>query len=218
MPSPGVSNWLKHPLAEALLRFSMLPSTFMHPARQVAAGTSLNLPALHRHRSAELIKLHDLDPVLELDDPALPLALLPDDHFNRMALLLGAALNAPHIRRTIARDDVAQLRSQIGEEGLGMARGSSATALAGMPVVPDWEAARARLLCILCGTAVFGQVFDGAAPPVSVRANLRIDPQADGMRVALSAAGLTPPRALEVARDLLATLEPEWLSSFATAP
>ncbi|MGE0329470.1 MAG: SctK family type III secretion system sorting platform protein [Ramlibacter sp.] len=209
-------SWLRHPLAEALLRFNLLPSLLLHAGRgdaQSQAGLKA-LPALHRHQSAALLKQHGLEPVLGLDDPALPLAMLPGPHFDKLLLLLGAALNAPHIRRTIARDEVSLLRNVLGPQTMAMARSSAAAALAGLPVAPDWTAANAADLCTAWGAAVLAQAFDAAAPAVGRRARLRLDPEADALRAPLSAAGLQPERALGIARDVLQTLEPAWLSSF----
>jgi type III secretion protein K len=212
-----LAAWLRHPLAEALLHFNLLPSLLLHPKRDTTAARELEaLPALHRHRSAALMKEHGLDPVLDLDDPALPLAMLPDAHFQRLLRLLGAALNAPHIRRTIAREELALLQAQLGDEGLAAARAPVAAALAGLPVAPDWNAAQAQTLCMAWGAAVLAQAFDAATPQVGRRARLRLAPEADALRAPLSAAGLLPERALALARDLLASLEPAWLSSFPT--
>src|SRR5262249_11073721 len=108
------------------------------------------------------------------------------------------------------------LKTQLGDEGLAVARTPAATALAGLPVAPDWEAARAEALCMAWGAAVLAQAFDAATPQVGRRARLRLAPEADALRAPLSAAGLQPERALRIARELLQTLEPAWLSSFPT--
>ena len=214
----ALTCWMSHPLAEALLRFNLLPSLLLHPRRDAASARAelKALPALHRHRSVALLKEHGLDPVLDLHDPALPLAMLPDAHFERLLLLLGAALNAPHLRRTIAREELAVLKARLGSEGLAVARTPTAAALAGLPVAPDWDAAQAEALCMAWGAAVLAQAFDAAAPAVGQRARLRLAPEADALRAPLSAAGLQPERALRIARELLQSLEPAWLSSFPT--
>ncbi|WP_374608501.1 SctK family type III secretion system sorting platform protein [Diaphorobacter nitroreducens] len=212
----AVPGWLRHPLAGALMRFNFMPALLLHPARVDAhAPQALKaLPTLQRHQSAALLKRLGLDPVQGFDDPALPLAMLPDAHFARLALLLGAALNAPHIRRTIARDDLALLRERLGTEAVAVARTPTAMALAGLPVAPDWDTARASGLCRDWGAAVLAQAFDAAEPAVGRRARLRLAPEADALRAPLAAAGLQPERALRIARELLHTLEPAWLSSF----
>lgn len=220
MNSTPLSSWLRHPLTESLLRFNLLPSLWLHPRRASTAQQAAlkSLPAFHRHQSAALLKQQGLDPVLGLDDPALPLAMLPGEHFDRLVLLLGAALNAPHIRRTIARDDLTVLREQLGSEALAVTRTGTATALAGLPVAPDWTPGNAAGLCTAWGAAVLGQAFDAATPGVGQRARLRLVPEADALRAPLAAAGLQPERALHIARGLLQTLEPTWLSSFPATP
>lgn len=216
MTSPALPGWLRHPLAEALLRFNLMPALLLHPRR--AGATALHelkaLPTLQRHQSAALLKQHGLDPVLDLEDPALPLAMLPGEHFERLLLVLGAALNAPHIRRTIARDELSTLRERLGSEAMAAARTPTAAALAGLPVAPDWDAANAPEISMAWGAAVLGQAFDAATAPVGQRGRLRLAPEADALRAPLSAAGLQPERALRIARELLQTLEPQWFSSF----
>jgi hypothetical protein len=212
----GFGNCLGHPLAEALLRFNLLPALSLHPER---ADTSRfpqldDLPTLQRHRSAALLHEHALAPVLGLDDPALPLAMLPDAYFDRLLLLLGATSNARHVRRTIARDDLARLKAQLGEEGLAVVRMPLAAAMAGLPGDPEWDADRAAAICKAWGEAVLAQAFEAATPQVGVRAGLRLSPGADALRASFSNLGFTPDRALQVARELLHSLEPAWLSSF----
>lgn len=216
MSGPALPGWLRHPLAGALLRFNLMPALLLHPRRESTAlpPTLQALPTLKRHQSAAMLKREGLDPVLDLDDPALPLALLPDAHLQRLLLLLGAALNAPYLRRTIAREDLAVLRDQMGAEAVAMGRTPTAAALAGLPVAPDWDPACAQDLCRAWGAAVLAQAFDAATPPVGQRARLRLAPEADSLRAPLSAAGLQPERALRIARELLQTLEPQWFSSF----
>jgi type III secretion protein K len=219
MTTMTMNTWIRHPLAEALFRFALLPSMFMHPRRDPTgmAPELKALPALHRHRSAALMKKYGLDPELDVNDPALPLAMLPQLHLDRMLLLLGAALNAPHIRRTIAREELNVLKKQLGTEGIAVARTPAAHALAGLPVAPDWNVAEARAICTAWGSAVAVHAFDAAAPQVGIRGRLRLAPEADMLRAPLSAAGLQPQMALVVARELLHTLEPAWLSSFPTS-
>jgi hypothetical protein len=217
MAASLLSGWMSHPLAESLMRFNLLPSLLLHPRRDKSGQGELKaLAAVQRHRSAALLKEHGLDPVMGLDDPALPLAMLPQQHFDRVLLLLGAALNAPHIRRTIRREEVSLLTSCLGPEAIAIARTPTAAALAGLPVAPDWDVAMAHDQCMAWGAAVLAQAFDAAAPQVGRRARLRLAPEADSLRAPLSAAGLGPERALAIARDLLHTLEPAWLSSFPT--
>lgn len=216
MTMASLSGWLRHPMAEALLRFNLVPSLLLHPGRDTDAPPAelKSLPGLHRHRSAALLKRHGLDPVLDFEDPALPIAMLPQAHFERLLLLTGAALNAPHIRRTIARSEISELKARLGTEGMAAARTSTAATLSGLPVAPDWEPARADVLCMAWGAAIVAQAFDAATPPVGRRGRLRLAPEADVLRTPLAAAGLQPERALRVARELLQSLEPAWLSSF----
>lgn len=207
-------EWLRHPLAQALLRFNLLPARLMHPLRAPSPARPLKpLPALERQRSTAL----RLGLMLSLDDPALALAMLPTAHFQRLQHLLGAALNAAHIRRTIARIERVMLHEQIGIEAMTIAREPVAAALSGLPVAPDWDVSCARDICMAWGAAILAQAFETATPEVAARARLRLAPDVDALRAPLAAAGLEPARALRICLNLLQTLEPEWLSSFPTA-
>lgn len=213
----GGPNWLTSHIGEALLRFNLLPSKLLHPLRRALRTRAPRaLSGVDRHQSAALIEEHGLGLVLTADDPALALALLPRQHLDRLQLLLGAALNAPHIRRTIARMDRVVLHENLGAEAVAIARERTAAALTGLPVAPDWDVARAREICVSWGAAVLAQAFGAATPEVAGRARLLLPPEADALRAPLAAGGLEPARALAVALELLKLLEPEWVSSFPT--
>lgn len=208
-------TWLQHPLAGALVRFNVLPSLFIHPLRAAGWPVAQELPsAVHQHWSAALIKEEALEPVLSLDEPALSLALLPQELFAPLMLLCGIRLNALHVRRAIARTEVELLRAQLGDEGLAAARTRSATSLAGMPCAPDWDAACARELCEAWGAGLLARAFDGASPALARRAALRLPETAAPVRARLAGAGLQPSDALALAHEHLNLMDPAWLSCF----
>lgn len=209
--------WLSHPQAGALARFNVLPSLFIHPLRIAGWPPGNDVPlAVHRHWSAALLKAEALEPVLSLDEPALRLALLPQETFMQLMLLCGIRLNAMHVRRAIARTDVDLLRDQLGDEGLAAARTRSAPGMAGTPSTPDWTPARARELCELWGAGLLARAFDGASPALLRRVALRLPEAANAIQAQLAAV-MQPSDALALASDCLNTLDPAWLSSFPAA-
>lgn len=214
--APARLTWLTHPLALALLRFNVLPSLLLHPSR--AGGWPVapqDAPAaLHRGWSARLLEELRLDPVLSMDDPALPLAMLPPELFSRLVLYGGIALNASHIRRAISRADVVHLMDQLGDEGMAFARARHGQGLAALPVFPGWSADRARERCTHWGHALLAQAFAAATPAVAQRGALRLPADIEPRRRQVDGAGLAPATALALAREFLEYLEPQWLSSF----
>lgn len=216
MASTAASHaWLLHPLAGALVRFNVLPSLFIHPLRAAAWPAAGPLPsAVHQHWSAALLRHESLEPVLSLDEPALSVALLPQELFTALTLHCGIRLNALHVRRAIARTEVEQLRAQLGDDGLAAARTRSAGSMAGLPSAPDWDAARARELCEAWGAGLLARAFDGASPALARRAALRLPHAAAPVRARLAGAGLQPGDALALAHEHLHSLDPAWLSFF----
>jgi hypothetical protein len=214
-PAAAPPAWPAHPLAEALLRFHLLPSLTLHPSRAGAwAGFASrgDAPAgLHRHWSADMLRELPEGDVTALDDPALPVAMLPPAAFDRLLLTAGVVLNAQHIRRTIARDAVAKLRDELGEPLLALARARPADEL---PEPAAWDAGKARATCIAAGTGLVAQSLEAASPAVAGRGRLRLPADAEPLRRSLASAGLDPQRALATACELVQSLEPQWHSSF----
>ncbi|HZY20512.1 MAG TPA: SctK family type III secretion system sorting platform protein [Ramlibacter sp.] len=214
---------LGHPLAESLLRFELLPSLLLHPAqaarllpdplRRLLAQDPAAVPGpvLHRHWSAALRRELRLGPVMGLGEEALAIALLPQPAFDRLVLHCGIALLAPAVRRTIAREDVAALRDQLGEAGWQFAlRGAPQAPAVGQALDHRDAAAQAQRL----GAAVLDAAFDAAAAPVADRARLRLAPGAAAGRALLPIPLAAGTGALALALSVLASLDPAWLSSF----
>ena len=212
------ASWLAHPRAEALLRFDMLPSTWLHPSRAggLVPAALEGLAALHRHLSAALRREFSLQAVTGFDDPTLPIALLPDDRLARLAFFAGIALLRTQVRQAIAREPVAHLREQLGAEALDFAHPShDGFELTFMEEVLQPEAARTQ--CERWGYAWLAQVFEAAESGVGRRALLRLPADTEAGRERLAEAGLAPAQALAMARGLMQQLEPTWLSSFPAA-
>lgn len=214
----GSSGWLAHPLAEAILRFQLLPSMLLHPAReqQGAWPDAQSLPLRHKHESAAMFEQLGIDPTLGLADPALPIAILPSPKFETFQLLLGAAANARHIRGVISREEVALLRTQLSTEALALVRTPLGRKIEALASASNWETTRAAELCAACGGALLALAFDAATPAVRTRALLRLPPESEASRAGWLAHG-APEKALLAARDLLQSVEPVWLSSFPLA-
>jgi hypothetical protein len=203
-------------MASSLAQFNMLPSFGVHLSRRlrwpVPEG---DLPAaVHRQVSQALLEEHRLEPVLSFDEPALPLALLPPELYEQLALYCGLAMNARNIRRAITRDEVSVLQQQLGEQALAFARARHGGGLAGLPPPSDWDPAHARASCEAWGHGLLALAFGHASEALARRAALRGPESAGSFRLQLERAGLSAESALALAREFLDVLEPSWLSSF----
>jgi type III secretion protein K len=219
----------QHPLAEALLRFDRLPSLLLHPSRlaslfpaaaQALLGTAEPQSAAwrswHRHGSSALARELALQPVVDLAEPGLPLALLGTEAWDALLLLAGATLAGPQLRRVIAREQVQAARAQLGA-AFDFVR--SAEALALYPGKPGGAALAFDQLessCRQAGALLLARAFDAASTAVAARGRLRL-PQG-----AVEAAGATlghvaPAEALQLSYSLIERIDPAWLSSFPAA-
>jgi type III secretion protein K len=210
------SSWLAGPIAQELLRFDQLPSQWLHPSRANVPSQLAGVASLHRHWSALLRREHALEAVRDPADPLLPIALLPPERFARLVLFAGVALLAGGLRRTIAREPLAQLAQQLGADGLQFAR-AEAPRLALPPVEERIDPGAARAQCERWGAALVAIALESASPGVARRAWLRLPADIEDERERLAKAGLEAARALDAARELLQKLEPAWLSSFPAA-
>lgn len=210
------SSWLAQPIAQELLRFDQLPSQWLHPSRANVPAQLNGVASLHRHWSALLKREHALEPVTDPADPLLPIALLPADKFARLVLVAGVALLAGGMRRTIAREPLAQLVEQLGPDALQFAR-AEAPRLSLPAIEERIDAGQARSQCEHWGAALVAVALESATPGVARRAWLRLPVDIENERERLAKTGLDSARALGLARDLLQKLEPQWLSSFPAA-
>ncbi|MEO5672267.1 MAG: hypothetical protein ABIR26_16385 [Ramlibacter sp.] len=220
------ADLLGHPLAEPMLRFSLLPSLFLHPTQAALLlpeglrhlldedSDAIPPPVLHRHWSAALRRQLNLEPVESLEEPTLPIALLDTWRFERLAQWCGIAVLAPSIRKTIARDDVALLQANLGEDGVEFARRDAARLL------PEGNARSAPLhtdatsQALHLGSALLWAAFGAANPAVTARARLRLAPDAGKTLGALPDHLTKGQAALELAENVLTLLDASWLSSF----
>jgi type III secretion protein K len=220
---------LNHALGEAWLRFNLLPSMTLHPSRcaEWAFATSMgeNLQALHRHWSAALARSLALDPVLDLSDPALPLAMLPEPAFHKVQLWCGIAQMAPAIRRVVAREQLAVLTQQLGSDGVAFAQHHTpaigvrkdAGMGAGMPATPPLQPVEAAANCARWGAGLLSLAFSAAAQPVASRAQLRLPADVAQSAALVNAAGFDAATALSLALVIVELTDPAWLSSFPAA-
>jgi type III secretion protein K len=110
-----------------LLVFNFLPSLTLHRSRwsdfclspQVMEGIAQagDSARWHRHWSRHILASLDLHdrPAINLDDPALPLAVQPTALLTACARRVGVVLCARRLRHAIARDQVAALETALGK-------------------------------------------------------------------------------------------------------
>ncbi len=207
---------LRHPLAGPFLAFCLLPSLTLHPtqAQALVPGTVLeqaaSLPTLHRHWSADLARSCALEPVADLVDPALPLAMLPAARFEMFARYAGALLAGQSIRRCIARADVEAVQAELGDAVLNFTRHRAAAIHPGLGDLA-WRTEAIAADTTALGHVMLAQAFTTAAPAIRQRGLLRLPIAAPEHARDLS---LSPAESLRISLALLQEIEPEWLSLF----
>ena len=234
LPQPAVAD---QGVALARLHaFSFLPSRHWHPARVApwhdelqALGTLAQQPALqrvlHRRWSARLLAQFDgaQTGLMDLSEPALPLALAEPGVLAQVARLAGALLVAPFLRRSVLRSAVLALREVFGADTLRWVCMQGAALHPGVadarPWLPqglaaedagadDWQRVADAL-----GAGLLAQAWQDAPPGLRQRADIRLPPEADDPATR-AASGLPPAAARGLSLQLLARLEPTWLSLF----
>ena len=112
MTRPALPGWLRHPLAEALLRFNLMPALLLHPGRaDTQAPQALKaLPALQRSRRSGRgcavlhIEIGRLQPLL-LDRAAGPSSSIPalsKPQVSAVLVTLDPGANEAAVRRTLS--------------------------------------------------------------------------------------------------------------------
>ncbi len=228
-------------LRTQLQGFNLLPSRWWHPARMPAWQQELQalgalaaqpalLRVLHRRWSAQLLASlgAGAQPVADAAHPALALALAPAPLLARLQRRAGALLLAPRLCRVVERQQVLALRAALGADTLAWACADAAQLHPGLPGHSAWLqedeaeaavgsasglAARADLL----GAGLLAQSWHDAPAGLKLRADGRLPPGADDAAVR-TASGLDALRARHLCRQLLASLDSTWLSSFPATP
>jgi len=212
-------------MAQSLLLFNALPSRLLHASR-LAVLMPIGKPAevsshqWDRHCSALLLPDLDSKPVLSLEHPALPLAMLPEPVFDRLLLWCGALLLAPSIQRVISRLDVLEMEQQLGKEAVHFALLQAPNLLKiSFESQADlaFSAGQSRGKALSLGAALLAAAFATAPPGIAQRGLLRLPADSVFNTMPLPTAALkNNGQALAVARSITDLLEPQWLSSFPT--
>lgn len=191
-----------------------MPSLSLHATQATALvpetvlAQTAGLPSLHRHWSAELSG--KLEPVLGLDDPILPLAMLPAERFDTLLLYAGALLAGQPIRRCITRALVQAMQAELGDGVLNFTRNRAAAIHAGLDDLA-WRTEAIGADTLALGQVMLAQAFLTATPAVRQRGLLRLPIAASSHAQALA---LSPAESLRISLALLQEIEPEWLSLF----
>lgn len=220
-----------HRLLQAPLQeFNLLPSRSLHAGRAQAlahAGMPPQGPAalaappavqraLHRRWSAQLLaQLGDhAQPVLDLSHAALPVALATPALLGRVARDAGVALLGAYLRRTIARDAVLAARESLGASGLDWALHGAADVHPGLAETGRWTQSDLGEAADLLGAGVIAQSWQDAPAPIKLRADWKLPPTAVEDTAVRTASALDPQGARQLCLQLLARLDPAWLSNF----
>lgn len=228
LPTPST------PAAAALFvrlqAFNLLPSQTLHPERAAAwfpeaaaLGPLAAHPAaqrsLHKRWSQRLLERlgDDARPVTDLGHPALPLALAAPDLLARLVRDAGVLLLGRQLRQTIQRDQVLAAREGLGADALHWARTGAAELHPGLddasPWLPGHGAASYAQAADQLGAGLLAQAWHDAPAPVRRRADWKLPPEADTAPLR-AASGLDAAHARGLCLQLLARLDPQWLSLF----
>jgi hypothetical protein len=219
-------DWLRHPAASAVMKLSQLPSLSLHSSQasillpplmlvcyqemQFSDSTCCLRPAVfHRHLSRWLVCSQQLLPILDLTDPALPLAALPAPVFEKLILYIGLSMLACSLRKTIARDEVSHLRQILGASALDFSINCDVAQAQGSQMIAI-DLARLPEQAIGLGSAILSAVFRQSSAAVGKRGILRLPIQETDLQISNSV------QPLVLALSALNFLDSKWLSSFPT--
>lgn len=226
LPSPD------SPLLAALLTFNLLPSRLLHVDRAQALWPEtpehadlLALPAvqqsLHRLRSAQLLKTlgSHAEPVTDIHQPQLALALAPPHLLDALTAKAGALLSGTALRQTIERKKVLEHRSQLGEPLYAWVQEDAIELHTGLDAAQlrPWQGDDLSITIHTLGAGLVAQSWQDAPEPLRLRANWRLAPCADRADVR-AASGLSPDAARALCMKLIQPLDSTWLSSFPATP
>ncbi|MET4580101.1 SctK family type III secretion system sorting platform protein [Ottowia thiooxydans] len=210
-----------------LLEFNLLPSKTLHPAQvpylapptgfseATAAALPSVLEILHRAWSQSLLSgLGAMAaPVLNLGEPALPLALASPSLLQRLSRDLGIALLGAALRKIVEREEVLRVRSDLGEDGMDWALEGAAKLLPGSADAQGWVQAGWAEAADQLGCGLLAQAWHDAPAPLRERANWKLPPSSLGAK-ARGVSGLAAPQARAVCLQRLHQMEPTWLLCF----
>ena len=193
-----------------LQAFNLLPSQTLHPERAAAwfpeAATLGPLAAhpaaqrsLHKRWSQRLLERlgDDALPVADLAHPALPLALAAPELLARLVRDAGVLLGAEALHW--ARTGAAELHPGLDDAGPWLQQ--------------EHGAAHYAKAADQLGAGLLAQAWHDAPAPLRRRADWKLPPEADAAPLR-AASGLDAAHARGLCRQLLARLDPQWLSSF----
>lgn len=216
---PGLAG----PVVPRLLEFNLVPSRILHPAQAIQLAppdgfTSAHpavQEALHRRWSKRLLNRLGAAaaPVLDLTEPALPLALAAPALLLRLARDLGIAMLGASLRRIIEREQVLAVRASLGEHGLAWALDGAARLYPGMADTHRWLQAGWAEAADQLGAGLLAQAWHDAPAPLRQRADWMLPPGSQDTEQR-TASGLAAPQARALCLQRLKQMEPAWLSSF----
>ncbi|WP_028605260.1 hypothetical protein [Ottowia thiooxydans] len=221
----SASNWpgLGGLLVSRLLEFNLLPSRSLHPAQipQLAPPDGLaDAPpsvqdALHRHWSKRLLGRlgASATPVLDLDEPALPLALAAPVLLRRLALDLGIALIGSPLRHIVEREEVLKARTALGEQGMAWALDGAAQLHPGLNDAHSWLRAGWAEAAEQLGSGLLAQAWHDAPAPIRARADWKLPPGSLDEKTRV-ASGRTASQARDMCLQRLNQMDPTWLLCF----
>lgn len=222
---------LHHTLMPHLLEFNWLPSRTLHPERRHLLAELASAPAwtscsdkvqhvLHQCWSQALLRQLGTaaEPIHQLNEPTLPLALLASGPLQRLTRYAGLVLLGRRLRHTIDRRTVLALRDSLGDELWHWSLGPAAQLHPGLAKVDDmWWSQGAAQAADTLGAGLLAHAWSDAPLCIAQRANWKLPPCSE-LAATRQASELDPVAARHLCLQVLQRLEPQWLSCFPATP
>jgi hypothetical protein len=222
MNEPRVDiEWLGQAVAEHVLKLSLFPSLGLHstqaaallpPLMQVCfediqspvSARLIRAEVMHRHISRWLLNSQQLSPILDISDPALPLAALPVSVFQKLVLYIGLGMLSHSLRQSISREEVGLLRQVLGVSAMDFSLRCEVQDIKSVPV----DFTRLPEQATQIGSVVLANIFERSSDAVGKRGLLRLPAQLDAAPIQSDL------QSFSLAISALNFIDPEWLSSF----
>lgn len=189
----------------------------MHPSHTAtlvdffSENVAAKFPNIHRHWSAEILSVHGLLDIPSLQQPALPLAMLPSPAFENLIAHLGGVLGGARIRRIISHAEIHMLQEAIGSSVVDFVRSKASQLHPGL-ADHQWcfEGPLANAI-VEMGEELLAKAFLAAPRAVGLRGLWRLPVRAVSATNLMSFEG---GEALHLSTRVLQEIEPAWLSLF----
>lgn len=200
-------------LFRMLSRFNYQPADYLHPQRRhefidpAVDARIWDEPRARRALSALILASLDLAerPCFEPGHKAWPIALLDGQRLLRLARYVGAVLLGPQARQSMSREEVLAWKEKLTPQAYQFVMNSASL----LPQVKSGTDIDSEMPVEMLGYGWIMRCIDDAPPELLLRARLKCPPLGAALPVSTH-------RATQVVHAVFSTMEPRWISSFAT--